>query len=512
MTGKNKRRKKPVHIGIGHFTLATRDGVNVAIARNVEGLLELQPDIRITLFGKLAGDPDEFVKPVPDKIDYINIDEFDPAYEVPGLARKTLLEQKIQDYIWQGINILDILAEKLKPMDIILIENLGIGIHPAVTYGFYLYLQHCQRYYPRKRIFYRAHDFLQQRAKNFENLKKFQDTELSLVPNWHEVIYPNYPQLQYVTINTFDISRLIEHGIDRDRINYVPNCIDEGLLVADDQHKDLRRQLIETHELDSNVRFILYPVRCVKRKNVEEAVFLTCLFNTIARKRLKIQGGSLKDKFHLLIGIKPVAGEDKEYADMIESFCRKNKLPVTVGIQDHVTLEREVDPKKMEIVRFGMGDAFKMADLVITTSYLEGFGFAFIEPWYVGKAVVGRNIPNVTQDFMRAGVNLDHLYNVLRIDGQDYLSIGYRDKEHIGLDKRLGEIFKLKNESYLKKVVEANETNIAGMISFLTPGRTETIIEKNRTVVASTYSQNRVAEQLWEVLTRTRKPPNHQTA
>ena len=37
----------------------------------------------------------------------------------------------------------------------------------------------------------------------------------------------------------------------------------------------------------------------------------------------------------------------------------------------------------------------------------------------------------------RDGVNLDHLYNVSRIDGQDFYSIGYRDKEDIGLERGL---------------------------------------------------------------------------
>jgi glycosyltransferase involved in cell wall biosynthesis len=500
MKGTGKKRK-PLHVGIGHFTIGTRDGVNIVISRNVEGLLDLQPETKITLFGKLEGNLSEFAESIAGKVDYINIDEFDPAYEVPGLARKTISDQKIQDYIWQGINIMEVLAEKLKPFDIVLTENLGIGINPAVTYAFFLYLQYCQHHHPRKRIFYRAHDFLQQRAKNFQNLKKFQDTELALIPNWHEVIYPNYPNMGYITINTFDVSRLIEHGVDRTRIAYVPNCIDEGLIVPDDEHKNLRKRLNEELGLAPHVKIILYPVRCVKRKNVEEAVFLTCLFNAIAQKKIKMHGVSLKDKFHLLVGVKPTAGEDKEYADTIGAFCKRHKLPVTVGLQDFVSFEREVNPKRMEIVKFGLGDAFKMADIVVTTSYLEGFGFAFIEPWYIGKAVIGRNIPNVTQDFQRAGVNLDHLYNVLRINGQDFFSIGYQDKEHIGLNRRLKEILKLKDTSYVKKVIEVNEDSIGMMLSFLEPEIKETTIKRNRDVVASRYSKRQVAEQLWEVLT-----------
>ncbi|GAB4352657.1 MAG: hypothetical protein Kow0099_36870 [Candidatus Abyssubacteria bacterium] len=497
----SRKGKRPPHLGIGHFWIGKRDGVNVVIRRNVESLLELESALKITLFGKVSNEMGDICSLHPDRVRCINIDEFDPGYEIPGLPRKTISEQKIQDYMWHGANIMEILARKLKPMDTVLVENLGIGINPAVTYAFYLYLQYCQHHHPRKRIFYRAHDFLQQRARNFENLKKFQDAEIPLVPNWHEIIYPNYTNVGYITINTSDIGRLIEHGIDRERIAYVPNCIDDSLLIDDDEHKNLRARLIEKFGLQPDVRFILYPVRCVKRKNVEEAVFVTCLLNTIAEQKIVVNGMTLQGKFHLLIGVKPDSEEDIKYVHSIEQFARKNKLPVTIGIEDLVTFEREIDPRKMEIVRYAIGDAFNMADIVITTSYLEGFGFAFIEPWYLGKAVIGRNIPAITYDFERAGVNLDHLYNVFRINGEDFRSIGYQDKERVGLERRLKEILNLRKKAYVEKVIASNEFSIRAMISFLMPEGGKAIIERNRNVVASTYSQRSVAERLWDVLT-----------
>jgi glycosyltransferase involved in cell wall biosynthesis len=496
-----RNHRKPLTLGIGHFWIGQRDGVNVVIMRNVESLLKLHPEIKITLFGKLSGAWSEFAKSIPSEINYINIDEFDPDYAAPGLTRKSISEQKIQDYIWQGTNIMETLVKKLRPLDVVIAENLGIGIHPSVTYAFYLYIKYCQRHHPNKRIFYRAHDFLQQRAKNFENLKKFHDTEIPLIPNWHEVIYPNYPNVGYITINKSDISRLIEHGVDRERIAYVPNCIEEGLLVDDDEHKNLRRRMIERTGVKPDVRFILYPVRCVPRKNVEEAVFLTCLLNEISRHRLELQGTRLSGHFHLLVGIKPDSGEDLVYAERIKNFCRDNCLPVSVGIQDLVSFEREAGGAGAGYARYSIGDAYNMSDIVVTTSYLEGFGFAFIEPWYLGKAVIGRNISNVTQDFNRAGVNLDHLYNVLRINGQDFLSMGYQDKVQVGLDKRLREILKLNELSYVRKIIEANEQSVSAMMNFLDSARASAIISRNREVVASTYSPARVAEQLLEVLT-----------
>ena len=51
-----------IHLGIGHYGIGFRDGVNTVIARNVRALSAIDPDMRITLFGKLAPDHEDFLK------------------------------------------------------------------------------------------------------------------------------------------------------------------------------------------------------------------------------------------------------------------------------------------------------------------------------------------------------------------------------------------------------------------------------------------------------------------
>ena len=51
--------KKKLHLGIGHYGIGFRDGVNTVIARNVRALSAIDPDMRITLFGKLAANYSE---------------------------------------------------------------------------------------------------------------------------------------------------------------------------------------------------------------------------------------------------------------------------------------------------------------------------------------------------------------------------------------------------------------------------------------------------------------------
>ena len=55
------------------------------------------------------------------------------------------------------------------------------------------------------------------------------------------------------------------------------------------------------------------------------------------------------------------------------------------------------------------------ANLLLTTSVTEGFGYTFLEAWTAGKPVWGRNLADITRDFTRKGIRLDHLYQHLRV-------------------------------------------------------------------------------------------------
>ena len=55
------------------------------------------------------------------------------------------------------------------------------------------------------------------------------------------------------------------------------------------------------------------------------------------------------------------------------------------------------------------------AKKIVSTSIAEGFGLAFIEPWIFDNAFSGRAIPGITDDFVDAGIPLDHLYTRIPI-------------------------------------------------------------------------------------------------
>jgi hypothetical protein len=494
---------KKLHLGIGHYGIGFQDGVNTVISRNVRALREINPDLKITLFGKLSPDYQDFIEPIPGIVEYLNIDEFDPEAQSRKRVEKPIAEQQVHDYVWQGTNLAEILDQKLADMDVILTENLGIGIDPTVTYAFFLYTHYCHESGIKKKFIYRVHDFVQQRPHFFRNVKKFHEYRFGVVPDWHSVLYPASPNIKYIAINRYDRSRLIEHGIDENNVFYIPNSVDNAMIPTDDRTDELRAKIIRREKLDSSVRFILYPVRCVPRKNVEEAIFFTCLLNCLSDGNTTKKTCLIEGKFHLLVSLKPENGDDARYADQLLEFVGRHRLPVSIGFNDLVALERECDPQDpTKIERYGVGDMMRVADLVITTSVLEGFGFAYIEPWILDKAVIGRSIPFITPDFQLKGMKLGHLYTVLLVDGKDFKDIGKsKAAPEQALQERLDTIPRLADTDFVDNVIERNETPIRATLRLLDPDKRKKIIAISKKVVEKVYSQSAIGKQIYEVIT-----------
>jgi glycosyltransferase involved in cell wall biosynthesis len=494
---------KIIHLGIGHYGIGYKDGVNTVISRNVRALIQIDHEMKVTLFGKLAADYDDFIKPLPARLEFRNIDEFDAEKAQTQLGGKSFLSQQVHDYVWMGTNLAEVLLDKLNDMDVIMIENLGIGIQPYVTYAFYLYTQYIYTSREKKRFIYRCHDFVQQRPANFRNIKKFHHPRFGAVPHWHSVLYPAYPNIKYIAINRYDQWRLLEHGIEEDNIFYIPNSVDRSIIPPDDKRDELRKKIIDRENLDPSVRFLLYPVRCVRRKNVEEAIFFTKFLNCLVDAKLKRKNCRIDERYHLLVSLKPENGDDALYAEQLIQFVKKHALSVTIGLNDLVSLEREVDPSdSSQIMIYGVGDIYRAADLVITTSILEGFGFSYIEPWIIDRAVIGRSIPFITPDFQAAGMKLGHLYAALIVDGQDFKDIGRETEDPTeALKMRLEKILKLDRADNLNAFIERNETSILATLRLFDEEKRRAIIALNREVVERVYSQENIGRQLYQIIT-----------
>jgi len=96
-----------------------------------------------------------------------------------------------------------------------------------------------------------------------------------------------------------------------------------------------------------------------------------------------------------VISLDASSATDRAYSERLKRKIRRERLPVVIGVG------AELDSPL---------PLFHMAHAILTTSKVEGFGYTFVEGWLCHKPVIGRDIPEVTQDFVSAGMKMDHFY------------------------------------------------------------------------------------------------------
>jgi hypothetical protein len=144
--------------------------------------------------------------------------------------------------------------------------------------------------------------------------------------------------------------------------------------------------LAEECAVSPDDRFILYPVRGIRRKNLGEAL----LYAKLAPAG-SVVGLTLPP---LSPGEQPIHARWRQVADELELSCRFD-----VGAEGGLTFRENL----------------AASDLILTTSVAEGFGMAFLESWLAGRWLLGRDLPEITADFRRAGVRLDSVRPRLQI-------------------------------------------------------------------------------------------------
>src|SRR6056297_2852122 len=179
-----------------------------------------------------------------------------------------------------------------------------------------------------------------------------------------------YPEnCHYCVINSRDYGILRRSGLSSDGLHLLPNMVNPFCLEP-----------IKT--IDQ--KFVLYPVRAIRRKNIGEAILAACFFYPDVA---------------LAITLPPNSPRDWVPYQHWQTFVKKHRLPVIFEASD----------------KYEFTDLVQSAESMITTSITEGFGFAFLEPWTAGQLLSGRNLPDICRDFENNGLRLDHLYDGLRV-------------------------------------------------------------------------------------------------
>ena len=223
------------------------------------------------------------------------------------------------------------------------------------------------------------HDFVEDyRPANYRRVVE------TLGPEPWRRLYPLGPRVHYGVLNERDRTVLASAGVPSERLHLVPNPV---LSFEDVPPKEAAREKLERlFRINRDVSFLLYPVRCIRRKNIGEALLLSIMAPT-----------------------KTVVG-----------FTLAPLNPVE---RDFYTPWREAAETRRVPCRFEVGapgamtfsEAMAAADGTITSSVAEGFGMAFLECWQLGLSLAGRNLPDITRDFREHGIVFPNTYSTLDV-------------------------------------------------------------------------------------------------
>ena len=202
--------------------------------------------------------------------------------------------------------------------------------------------------------------------------------------HWHGRLYPQAPHVHYAVLNGRDLEILRQAGVDAGRLHLLPNPVPGiGRLPSKDA---ARRRLADRFGVGLSDPFLLYPVRCIRRKNLGEAL----LYGELAPPGTVV-GLTLPP---LNPAEQAVYTTWKELAAELALPCRF-ELGAPGGLR--------------------FADNLAAADLVLTTSVADGFGMVFLESWLAGRGLTGRDLPEITADFTSAGVRLLGLQPRLKV-------------------------------------------------------------------------------------------------
>ena len=189
------------------------------------------------------------------------------------------------------------------------------------------------------------------------------------------LMYPQGAHVHYAVLNGRDLAFMASAGVRRERLHLLPNAVWMGT-----------PQGVESAGPDAGEeRLFLYPTRAIRRKNLGEFLLWSAL----------AEGG---DRFAVTLA--PKNPKARPIYERWVHFAQSLGLPVEF---DTAAARRE-----------SFSAMLRRAHALVTTSVAEGFGLSFLEPWLVRRPLVGRNLPEITEDFKAAGLDLSGLYG--RVD------------------------------------------------------------------------------------------------
>jgi len=225
------------------------------------------------------------------------------------------------------------------------------------------------------------HDFAEdQRPGNFRLLM---ETAHGL-PDWHGRLYPQAANVHFAVLNGRDRCVLQAAGAAAERLHFLPNPVlpVEGL----PDRPSVRAKLHDLFSVPADARFVVYPVRGIRRKNVGEAVLHSLL---------------APEGTFVGLTLPPLNPAEQTRFEQWKESARRWQPPFRFDVGAPGGLS--------------FAENLAASDAILTTSIAEGFGMVFLESWLADRMMMGRDLPEITRDFVEAGLDLGGLSNRLEI-------------------------------------------------------------------------------------------------
>lgn len=266
------------------------------------------------------------------------------------------------------------------------LHNPTLGKNPLVTAAWVEAAKLAEAEQAAYRFLYHIHDFAE--CGRIENLRRLRG--LGATGGISEC-YPATGNVGYATLNQADGERLVLAGVPRQRVFRLPNVVTH-IAAAEPQQSSTGRigRGIAAFARKEGYHFVekrpwwVLPIRLIRRKNVLEALLVAAL---------------AKEPPQLLVTLDATSAQERPYAEAVKALVKRERHPLVIGFG-----------AELVGTAFDLPALLAAAATVVTTSLLEGFGFAFLDAAMNGGSLMGRDVPDVTSDFKAAGFPDKGLY------------------------------------------------------------------------------------------------------
>ena len=397
------------------------------VTRIIESQVESLPDMMVKVVAGDCQNPGQITSRGAEYIEFPSLNY---------LQNKPYSDEEIKRLLEE----ITIFLENLTGAESVLhVHNLNLGKNPVVTYAVY---QLAKKGVP---VFNHAHDFAEDRPANFQFLKQI--IEVNLGEQLNDVLYPDLPNYHFGVLNSFDQKRLENYGVKKERILWLPNPVNFKTKLDTSKNVVYKKEICGQLNLNKKKLLVTYPVRVIQRKNIGEFILLSVLF---------------KNEAEFVVTQPPKNPLEIELYEKWLEFCQNKSFNIIFEAGQKVDFEKLIIS----------------SDFCITTSYREGFGMVYLEPWLLHTPVVGRNIDFLTRDFQADGFQFSALYDEIIIPGrsEDFKSLDMHSQMKIIEAILSGKIKK-------EQVFEQNP-----VLSTLFKKVSEELTSQNKSIIKNNYS------------------------